>query len=151
MASIDSKIAKPKMAPLTIMSSRPPSRSSMRSDPARPSTGHVSIKYYLPNIKSPTFADVPQPAARQAVATMSPDSTSLIHGYMVCGLAKHPEDWTISTQLASSKAYRTHGSIGPFVQPTILGSIPAQDKDAATAQMFSSALKVSLVINREPS
>ena len=62
---------------------------------------------------------------------------------MVCGLARSPEDWLISAQPAVSKAHRIHGSIGPFVQPTILGSIPPQDKDAATVRMFAAALKAA--------
>ena len=128
-----------------MLSSRPPSRSSLKSDSARPTTGHVSFKYYLPDITSPFVTEPtwPQHATRQAVATMSPDSQSLVHGYMVCGLARLPEDWALSDQTATTKAYRTPGSIGPYIQPTVLGSIPAQDKDAATAQMFSSALKAA--------
>jgi hypothetical protein len=116
----------------------------MKSDQARSTTGNVSLKYFLPNIASPAkteFTVPPHAAAQQAVATMSPDSRNLVHGYMVVGLARLPEDWIMSNQSAASKAYRTHGSIGPCILPTILGSIPTQDKDAATAQMFSSALK----------
>jgi hypothetical protein len=114
------------------------SRPSTRGEPPRLGTGIASL------VGSTSVKTGAQHIARQTKPLAnSVEARSLIHGYMVCGLARSPSDWILSTQPALSKAHRTPGSIGPVVQPTILGSIPQHDKDPATIRMFASALKAA--------
>lgn len=117
----------------------PPSRASTPGGPSRLGSGLASL-YSATTVKTGS-----QHIARQTAKPLanSPEARSLIHGYMVCGLARAPDDWVLSTQPALSKAHRVHGSIGSFIQPTILGSIPQHDKDPATVRMFASALKAA--------
>ena len=122
------------------------SRPSTRGEPSRLGTGLASL-YTSASLKA-SGASVKtgsQHIARQQTKPLanSSEARSLIHGYMVCGLARAPEDWVLSTQPALSKAHRVHGNIGPFIQPTILGSIPQHDKDPVTIRMFASALKAA--------
>lgn len=119
-----------------------PTRPSTRAESTRLGSGHASL--YAPKGSSaPSLKAGPQHIARQAALASSTDAKSLIHGYMVCGLARAPEDWILSTQPAVSKTHRGHGSVGPMIQPTILGSIPQHDKDPVTVRMFASALKAA--------
>jgi hypothetical protein len=123
-----------------------PSRPSTRGEPTRLGTGIASIRSAA-SFKSgaASVKTGPQHIARQQTKALTNNSEarSLIHGYMVCGLARAPGDWVLSTQPALSKAHRVHGSVGPFIQPTILGSIPQHDKDPVTIRMFASALKAA--------
>jgi hypothetical protein len=123
---------------------RATSRPSTRGEPSRLGTGHASLSsrhVSMPNLKAVSAQHIASQAGKPL--SDSHEARSLIHGYMVSGLARSPDDWIFSTQPAVSKALRTPGSVGPLIQPTLLGSIPQQDRDSSTMQMFSAAIKAA--------
>ena len=112
-----------------------------KASPGRLGSAHGSV--FVPvRASSLRTASSHHNIASQTIQPLARKASKLIHGYMVCGLSRDPNDWNFAPQISSTKAQRAHGSIGSFISPTILGSVPPHDQDARTAQMFSSAMKV---------
>jgi len=120
--------------------SRPSTRAKSSGGPPGSSHSSLHVPDRLYSLKSVSSHHI----ACQFIQRPPKQPTSLIHGYMVCGLSRDPSDWLIYGQPSTGKVQRTPGSIGSFIQPSILGSIPAHDRDPATAQMFADASKVDL-------
>ena len=127
-------------------SSRPSTRAKSSGGPVGSSHSSLHVPDHLSSLKSFSSHHI----ASQLIQHPPKPTTSLIHGYMVCGLSRDPSDWVIQGQPSAGKVQRAPGSIGTFIQPSILGSIPHHDRDPATAQMFSDASKVYSPSQKEP-
>ncbi|RMZ85767.1 hypothetical protein DV737_g368, partial [Chaetothyriales sp. CBS 132003] len=79
--------------------------------------------------------------AQQVVEPLMKQASSLVHGYMVCGLHRDPTEWVVAPKPANGRPQRTAGAVGSFLSPQILGSIPPYERDEESMQTFAAALK----------
>ncbi|RMZ87682.1 hypothetical protein DV736_g5091, partial [Chaetothyriales sp. CBS 134916] len=79
--------------------------------------------------------------AQQVVQPLMKQASSLVHGYMVCGLHRDPTEWVVAPKSANGRPQRTAGAVGSFLSPQILGSIPPYERDEESIQTFAAALK----------
>jgi hypothetical protein len=123
-----------------IVASVPPSRAGAGKAPA-PATPRAGSSHGSISAASWKTSNV-RHIAQQVVQPLIKQASSLIHAYMVCGLNKDPTEWIVAPRSPLGRPSRTTGGVGSFLSPQILGSIPAQDRDQGTVQMFAAALKV---------